>query len=302
VPFQLRPRESIGRAIPRLVRGRLAKAIQAVESPASPLADRVHDVRTALKKSRALLQLVRPLLGRRARKEQRRLAAIARRVADLRDAGVLVETFDRLATTFQEQLTPLQAVRARLEDRRARLEQRPDTLRSLRRTGRALARVRRYRKARRAMADAYEQESSLAFHAWRKAVKAHAFQVELLARLCPAYTEGRRDPLAHLGEALGEDHDLVLFEETVRAERGCFDDQSDCERLLALVSVRRRELRLQARLLGERLFAERPSAVRERFRRALHGAWGRSRSRRDRIDHREKPRSREAAGIRIPSF
>ena len=51
----------------RLLRALLKQAIEAAEADERPLGTRVHEMRAALKKARALLNLVRSLLGRRAR-------------------------------------------------------------------------------------------------------------------------------------------------------------------------------------------------------------------------------------------
>jgi CHAD domain-containing protein len=122
-----------------------------------------------------------------------------------------------------------------------------------------------YKRARRRMAAAYETPSGLTFHAWRRAVKAHRFQVRVLRQVWPAELSARVEQLQRLGELLGQEHDLTVLAQTLADERSCFADDRDCARILALLERRRGELRAQARPLGERLFAERPRDLRRRL-------------------------------------
>jgi hypothetical protein len=66
-------------------RALLAQAIAAAEVEGRPIGARVHELRTSLKKAQALLKLVGPPSGRPARRERRRLAAVARRIGPVRD-------------------------------------------------------------------------------------------------------------------------------------------------------------------------------------------------------------------------
>ncbi len=64
----------------------------------------VHAFRKRCKKIRALLRLVRPSLGSRFRVENDRYRDMARRVAAVRDADVMVETFDNLLTACEQDI------------------------------------------------------------------------------------------------------------------------------------------------------------------------------------------------------
>jgi hypothetical protein len=247
-----RPRHAI--RIPRLLRAQLKRAIAAVEDDKRPLATRVHDMRTALRRARGVLKLARPVLRRRGREEIRRLARIARRVGVLRDAGVVIETLDRLTRQFGRDPSSLSMLRRRLEARRRALERRPHTVKALRRAGRALRRIRRrssgllrrapggpalahgfvheYRKARRSRKAAYRRDRPERFHVWRKVVRTHAFHVKLLAA---AGVKGMEDRLG----------------------------------LSTRLWARRRTIRAEVRPLGRRLFAERPGTMRQTVAKGL---------------------------------
>jgi CHAD domain-containing protein len=274
-----------------LLKALLTQAIESAEADARPLGPRVHELRTSLKKARALLRLVDPLLGRAGRKERRGLAAISRSVAPVRDAAVAIETFDRLAGASRIGARLGSALRARFVVRRRNLEDGARLSKELRRAARALRASRRrgkgllrrgaghralvdgfvlgYRRARRAMKEAYRRNTPEAFHAWRKAVKAHAFHVEALARAGMSTIEGRRGPLDALGATLGEAHDLGSLAAAIRVEVPHLANGRAYERMLALARTRQRDIHIDVRPLGRRLFATRPRTVRKEIAASL---------------------------------
>jgi hypothetical protein len=116
------------------------------------------------------------------------------------------------------------------------------------------------------MAAAYHKNTEIAFHSWRKAVKQHAYQLKTLAA-GSKNRRGRQIDLDRLGDVLGEGQDLAMFEQTLHGEQSCFEDQNECQRMLALMQHRRRQLRTEVRPLGEQLFTERPRAFARRLAR-----------------------------------
>src|SRR4051794_31867359 len=82
----------------RILRKQVGKALEALNTD-GPLADEVvHDARKRLKKARALLRLLREALGPRIyRRENACLRDAGRPLTEVRDAKVLVDTFDELA-------------------------------------------------------------------------------------------------------------------------------------------------------------------------------------------------------------
>ena len=266
--------KQLHRAVERLLRVLLKRAIAAADDDDRPLCGRVHDLRTALKKAKALLWLAEPLLGKRGRRQRKKLAAVARRVGTVRDAAAVVETFDRLARRGGRAASEL---RKRLSARRREAEQSPQTDRELRRASEVLRSSRRrakgllgrgderhalaigftneYRRARTAMNGARRRDTPEAFHDWRKTVKTHAYHVEVLTRAGMKELRPRAAPLGALGETLGAAHDLTLLEASLRA------DGTTHSALLAKVQARRRSLDAEALALGRRLFDKPPSAM-----------------------------------------
>lgn len=113
----------------RLIGQQQARAARAALSrPADREAqlEAVHQARTALKKLRALLRLVEPAMGAAFAREDETLRRLARTLAPVRDAVVLLETIDRLRA--DPAWTP-----ARRERKSTRARQRPARLDRLRR-------------------------------------------------------------------------------------------------------------------------------------------------------------------------
>jgi CHAD domain-containing protein len=284
--YRIKTGESLRRAVARMPRAELAGAAEVIIDDKRPLDERVHELRTAIKRVRALTRLVRPHVGRPARRADRRLRKIARAVSAVRDAEVLLGTFDRLvadlpaphgdslvkaraqlAERLEKQSRPFKGdgeavrLRRRLRKERRRVKRWTPSNNRWRVVGRGFADG--YQRARRSMVRAYEGGASnadrdLAFHAWRRAVKAHRHQVHVLEAACPRRLKPRLDDLDRLGDLLGDEHDLTVLEETLRRERNCFTKPADCDRVLASLEDQRRQLRKVARPLGEKLFADRP--------------------------------------------
>jgi CHAD domain-containing protein len=302
--------DKLARALPRIARKQAKKAVQALHAH-QRARDRVHDARTSVKKLRGLLRLLGPSLGDRYQRENDRLGHLGDQLSQLRDAEVMIETFDGLFHQFHDQLGPgLRRVRSRLTARLRSVERRLDLPDRLDRAARAFQKTRKRAKSwtprtggwdaladglrdtyawgRSAMATAYDRGKDADFHDWRKAVKYHGYHVRLLADLWPEEMNGRLEVLERLGTLLGEDHDLAVFAETLTSERDCFDNRRDQQVLLGLIAQRQQALRAMAHPLGRRLYAEAPAA----FTRRLHRYW---RIWRDRNDARETAVAQAAA-------
>jgi CHAD domain-containing protein len=257
------------------------RARRCLKGAVPPFGEELHQARTALKRARALLQMVPG-----GRKHRRRLRDVARRIAHLRDAGVAITTFDEVVKSTDLQMTPtLKEIRARLVKRRASLEADPRTKRTMEAAHRALGRrarqlkqstvddpgwaqvrnevVSSYQKARRRMAIAWRSGADGDFHEWRKAVKRHAYQMRALDSGELRRAGMRMRELDRLGDLLGDAQDMAVFEEMLRGEATtAFSHDRECKRLCQQLRRRRFELRRRARPLAQTLFAERPAEYR----------------------------------------
>lgn len=303
--FHIQRGESLHHAIQRMAQDQLDDARAALETAARK-SDRgrrnrvgvpgesVHELRVALKRTRALARLAEPAVGRAAHQTDRALRAVARKLAPVRDGQVLLLTFNRL-----QRSAGLPDSRKLTEARRALVARRREGAAALsigagRTLAAKLSRARRqvvrwapeedrwralgpglaeaYRRCRRRMRVAYADKSPAAFHAWRRAIKYHRYQVQALEPLWPEQLAARQGDLEKLSDLLGEEHDLALLADTLRDERVCTGDDPSpsCHQLLAALETRQRELRALARPLGQRLFAATPQIWARRLRAHFH--------------------------------
>jgi CHAD domain-containing protein len=113
-------------------------------------------------------------------------------------------------------------------------------------------------------------------HAWRKIAKDLRYVAETLERAGArrGKAERRLRRVARradrLGEMLGEEHDLALLEQRVRAHSQRRELGKRAHRdLLKAVERRRKRLRKRALRAGERLYERKPSRFVRRVRGAL---------------------------------
>lgn len=288
--FRIETHKPLPQEIRRIARRELKRARGAADLQ-EPLGEHVHGIRTAMKKVRALNRLVRPVVGQRARRADDRLREIAHSVSPLRDAEVVLTTFDRAVGPSRAALAGVRAQLAahlRAEARAIKDDGRSQRLRS------DLARERRkveawmpkanrwsaidegltrgYRRARDAMEAAYRSESGDDFHAWRRAVKTHRHQLAALKEIAPGRMKARVEELDRLGELLGDEHDLTVLEAAICGARTHLPDPGQVDDLLQRITNRKRQLRQRARPLGKRAFAVPPAAFRDHLRRDFRAA------------------------------
>ena len=126
-----------------------------------------------------------------------------------------------------------------------------------------------YRQARRALAAARAEPTVKHLHEWRKHVKYLRYQLTVLQPLWPEGMAPLVEHADHLGELLGEDHDLTVLRQMLALEPEQFGGEDACALLLALIDSCRKEVEEEAMLLGQRLFQNPPPV----FARRLKGYW-----------------------------
>jgi CHAD domain-containing protein len=250
-------------------------------------ADAVHETRKALKRLRALVRLLGDDLGEHtAARENVALRDIARRLAGARDAEVMLATLDALVDRNPDKLAGRKGVhrlRARLAAEHARLQRQAvgepvalanalGELRAFRARASAwslnerdgielvqddLRRLYKQGRRRRRRAARTDGKDMHAMHQWRKRVKDLRYAAEMLDR------PGLARRADSLGETLGEDHDLAVLAEQIRADAKRAKGSQRVGRgtrklLLELIAKRRRKLQRRALRDGRRLYRQRP--------------------------------------------
>lgn len=295
MPYRLRKKESITAAVRRMVREEIDKAIEELKGVATGRPEGLHESRKRIKKLRALVRLVAARLDGSANRVISLLRDAAGPLSGARDAQAMVEAFDVL---MQTSLTPEEArdfdpVRAILLARREAAHESEtqwagviagpvEHLREVRSISQnwtirpngfgAIARGLRksYRQAYEALHHAYASPSDEHFHDWRKHVKSHWYHVRLLRGMWPKVMIATAVELGTLSDLLGDDHDLAVMRSLLASE--VTDPSIDLDALTQIIDDRRRVLRKSARVLGRRLFAEKPNHLRRRFR-GYWNAW-----------------------------
>jgi CHAD domain-containing protein len=276
--------DDVPTAVRACAREQLEGAIARLEAAGEDPVEAVHDARKHLKKSRALLRLVRPALGRDAyRRENAALRDAGLALSGTRDADVLAETVEKLAARGAGRLpaATFEQLRAAV---RASGEEPPDTTAVLEALREAAARVERwplgsadwdsvivgaaraYTRGQEAFDIARHEPTAVHLHEWRKRVKDLWYHERLLAPAWPELLKAHGEEAHALSELLGDDHDLTALRE--RIEQGLElppEAAADRVELVALIDERRAELREQAVRLGRRLYAEPPKAFRRRL-------------------------------------
>jgi CHAD domain-containing protein len=293
--FQLRPDESVGKGVKRVVRRQVDNALEELGPEHEDRDEAVHEARKRFKKVRAVLRLVRDELGDKVyRREDQCFRDAARPLTEVRDARVLVETLDNFLDHFAEEVSAKkfsgtrealegnrQAIRARVLDESNTFAEVAAAVSAARERVRGwgidhrgwaalrpgLRRV--YRKGRHALAAAQADPTAERLHEWRKQGKYLWHQLQLLEPLWPAVLKELANQVHSLTTLLGDDHDLFVLRQTLAAGPDVFGGESIVEALFGLIDRRRAALAQEALLLGQRIYRDRPRA----FVNRIKGYW-----------------------------
>jgi CHAD domain-containing protein len=292
--YRLKLKEPLVKGVRRIAAEQLANAVARLQGDSNPESG-VHEARKSLKRTRALLRLVRPGLGEtQYRKFNECLRDIARTLSAARDRDVVRAHLARLATAkpmIAKAAGRLSAALAQPSDGRA-----PDngagSSAPTRNMAEALAEIDAVRgdlaeiglhpasfetivagltKSHRsgckaltlALANPDDEE---ALHDLRKAAQAYWRQMILVQQAWPEVCLARGAAAKHVADLLGHDHDVALLEGVLagpqaqaltRAERGV---------LTRYCTARHAEMRGAALPKARLLFAERSERLGERMR------------------------------------
>ena len=106
-------------------------------------------------------------------------------------------------------------------------------------------------------------------HEWRKQTKYLRYHLEMLRPIWPERLGELAGEADHMGELLGDDHDLAVLSQMLTDDPVVFGGEGDVEMLAALIDRRRVELEQEAIALGGRFFQEKSGE----FTHRLKGYW-----------------------------
>lgn len=296
--FRFRRRETLASGVRRIARECVDGAFYSLEQTGRSEEDGVHEARKRFKEIRAVLRLVKNVLGDTFDVENEWYRDAGRSLSRMRESQVLYGTWQDLLVRFAE----LRATETGLDERPlpekrlealresaflAALSVQRDLLATLpvarrRITEWPLAHVtfnelsvglhQTYRQGRRAMSRARDSNDDAVWHEWRKRSQDLWHQTQLLTPIAPAMMEVRKKRLKRLCHILGEDHDLAVFRNYVENQSPLFDPPQFRARLLERIVMRQCRLRDRASRHGPRIWNEKPKAYTRHTVRYWH-AW-----------------------------
>jgi len=277
--YRLKRREPVEDDVRRIAREQFDAALDDVWSGDRAIG--VHTARKRLKKLRALLRLVRSAVSRKTfTRHNHTLRDIGRVLSPIRDADALAGLVKSLQRDEGSPAAALQQIEQRVLVQRHSAQREllePAQLRTI--TGQIeTARDEQddwtsgisgddvleglhdsYRRARRTFNMTRSSREDERWHEWRKRTKDFWYHLRLVERAWPTVLGATADRCHHLGDRLGEDHDLAVLATQLDALAPGPSRANDRRAVRQLITSRRARRQQEAHLAGERLFADSPS-------------------------------------------
>ncbi|WP_319420983.1 CHAD domain-containing protein [Pleurocapsa sp. FMAR1] len=281
--YRLKAHKSVSKGIKRIASEQIEKAISELSATDELGVDEaVHQVRKRLKKTRAVVRLIRDSLGKKSyKRENARFRDLGRNLASLRDGKVQIEALNKLTThfadiapeTFTDMRQELQvdyrreyqqvlnegiliSIKNQLKDAKEAIADWTIEANDWSAIDKSLKRI--YHQGCKGLDQSRSKPTAENFHEWRKRVKYLRYQLEILNQIWSEVMKQWVDQTHNLSDYLGEDHDLAVLEELVLSQQERFDREDTLETLTALIDRRRQELQSAAIFLGKRIYTEKP--------------------------------------------
>ena len=294
--YSFRRHKAVEKELKHIVSEQIDKAIGEMTRRELNRHQAVHQVRKRCKKIRGALRLVRPAFESTYQFENAYFRDAARLLSDSRDAQAMIETYDLLMNTFNQQVerrtfAPIRRALSRrltritaegdLDERLAefltRMRDARERVASWSLTASGFKPIagglqQTYERGCKAMLQAYDTLANEALHAWRKRVKYHWYHARLLEGIWPPVMAPYHAEVKRLSDLLGDDHNLAVFLQTLQDVMSDDGNAQTVQTMAGLVDQYRTQLQLEAKSLGERVFADRPKQLAHRWEQ-YWGAW-----------------------------
>jgi CHAD domain-containing protein len=264
----------------------LERAQAALGPAAAPPAQRIHDFRIGMKRWRALLRLLEPTVGKKARTLRRQASDLARALSSSRDIQAACDALadlaaapapdatlpDHLTAALTERLEHIRpaneaalsdsALRKRLLTRLAAAQEQLAAwpIDNIATTELAKRLAHSYRRVRCRLPADWTAADPDAVHELRKAVVVLRYQLELLEPLWPRLWHVITSEVQKLRQHLGQCNDLRVLERLSAPGQPLARWQ---RKLAPLIARRRQQHLADAALLAARLFAEKPRSFQD---------------------------------------
>lgn len=287
--YRLKLKEPLTKGVRRIASEQLGNAAARLEG-ASDREMAVHEARKSLKRTRALMRLVRPGLGdANFRKANARLRDIARGLSAARDRDVVRALLSGLSTAKPSVAKAASHLLAELDTARPHVNGSGAPARNVAEALREIGAMRReigdialhpanfetivagltksHRAGRKALAKALENpDEEETLHELRKSAQAYWRQMILIQHAWPEACLARAAAAKLVADLLGHDHDIALLEGVLAGPEGQKLTAAERRTLDRYCSVRHRELRAEALPKAQLLFIERSEQLGARMR------------------------------------
>ena len=272
--FRFKRKETIHKAVARFGKNCVKTVL---DDPGDDEFESIHCARKQIKRMRAVLRLVRSEISQSEYKRRKeRLREAAEYLAPARDAYIQTQTFEHLTRTRPTiHASRLEAAlqrecrkqmqqfckRGSWKQVRQMLEKEARCFGRLKFKHRGWAAIqpgikKSYKAAQKARDIATATPTAGNLHEWRKRVKDLWYNISLLERIWPEQMCALAQELEHLGDLLGDHHDLHVLRSTVIKKSRKTELKVEADALLSLIDARQRELCAQSLRLGRRLLRE----------------------------------------------
>jgi CHAD domain-containing protein len=287
--YRLKLKEPLVKGVRRIASEQLANAAARLQSDADTETS-VHEARKCLKRTRALLRLVRPGLGEaRFRELNQRLRDVARALSAARDRDVVRRLLTQIADGKPSQARAAQRFLAALDATSTAAPEPAQAGRDIAEAAREIEAVQRglddigldppgidtivagltkcHRSGRKALERALEHpEDEEALHDLRKSAQAYWRQMILMQHAWPEACLARAGAAKVVADLLGQDHDVALLESVLAGPEASALSRSDHGVLSRACKARHGELRSIALPKAQLLFIEKSESLGERMR------------------------------------
>jgi CHAD domain-containing protein len=287
--YRLKLKEPLAKGVRRIAGEQLGNAAARLEG-GSDLETGVHEARKSLKRTRALLRLVRPGFGdAHFRKTNARLRDIARGLSAARDRDVvrgllsgLLSAKPSMGKAARHLLDILDTTPAIANGTGMPTRDVAEALREIEDVRREIGEIalqpssfetivagltQSHRKGRKALAQALQNPAEEeALHELRKAAQAYWRQMILIQQAWPEACLARAAGAKQVADLLGHDHDIALLESVLTGPEGERLTAAERRTLSRYCATRHAELRAEAVPKAQLLFAERPEHLGCRMR------------------------------------
>jgi CHAD domain-containing protein len=297
MPYKLVLGESVAEGMRRIAIEQIEAALQELQLSENSPTIAVHRFRRRCKKIRAVIRLFRSELESDGtfHRENGALRDTARALAHVRDADVMMKTYDKLMDLYAADVhrpgfapfrKALTMERRQLDDRfdeslprlveqarlaMVRIRQRAETW-AIKSDGFAAIEMglrKTYGRAWGRRRDAMATPTADALHEWRKRVKYHRNHLRLVSGIWPQILVPRSEEAEVLAELLGDDHDLAVLREKLIRDHSRFGNLRSRRDFIALIDRGRDAMFADITTRGARLFAEKP----DQFVRSVRKWW-----------------------------